>query len=195
MSSAWPWAGLGSAFIGAAALHASVLPLLLDASTGDRAAWTAPAHGDASRVMIDVRLATSMQTAAVAADPSPAPTRSPNEPTEMPTTADAIRADVSDAARYFAVSEVDTPAMPQPEWQVDVPRLAGAGVHSFSVDVLIDDSGGAERCTLTRMVPEQAPALRDAVAATLCTTALTPAVRRGVAVPSVRHIEVILAPE
>ena len=61
--------------------------------------------------------------------------------------------------------------------------------------MLINDHGDAERCTLTRMVPEQAPALRDAVTTTLCTTELDPAMRRGVAVPSVRHIEVILVPE
>lgn len=94
--------------------------------------------------------------------------------------------------RYFNVAEVDRPAMPRPDWQVDVALLIGMGVRSFSVDVLIDDTGAAEHCAVTRIEPDQALELRQAVAAKLCETTLSPAMRHGVAVHSVRHIELLL---
>jgi|GEM_PF-2616334 len=95
--------------------------------------------------------------------------------------------------RYFDVSEVDTPAMPLPEWQVDVAMLMAEGVRSVSVDVLISESGAAQQCAVTRVEPPQPPDLLAAVASKLCETTLRPAMRQGLAVPSVRHIELVLA--
>ena len=94
---------------------------------------------------------------------------------------------------YFNVSEVDTPAMPLPEWQVDVAMLMAEGVHSVSVDVLISESGTAQQCAVTRVEPPQPPDLLAAVASRLCETTLRPAMRQGLPVPSVRHIELVLA--
>jgi hypothetical protein len=96
-------------------------------------------------------------------------------------------------ARYFDVSEVDTPAMPLPDWQVDVAMLMTEGVRSVSVDVLISESGAAQQCAVTRVEPPQQPGLLAAVASRLCETTLRPAMRQGLAVPSVRHIELVLA--
>lgn len=95
--------------------------------------------------------------------------------------------------RYFDVSEVDTPAMPLPEWQVDVAMLMAQGVRSVSVDVLISEGGTAQQCAVTRVEPAQQPGLLAAVASKLCETPLRPALRQGLAVPSVRHIELVLA--
>ena len=95
--------------------------------------------------------------------------------------------------RYFDTSEVDAPAMPLPEWQVDVPLLMIQGVRSVSVDVLISEAGVAQQCAVTRIEPQQPPALQLAVASRLCETVLRPAQRHGVAVASVRHIELVLA--
>ena len=95
--------------------------------------------------------------------------------------------------RYFDASEVDTPAMPLPEWQVDVPLLMAEGVRSISVDVLISEAGVAQQCAVTRIEPQQPPGLLAAVASKLCETTLRPALRQGLAVPSVRHIELVLA--
>jgi hypothetical protein len=94
---------------------------------------------------------------------------------------------------YFDVSEVDTPAMPLPEWQVDVAVLMAQGVRSVSVDVLISESGTAQQCAVTRVEPPQPPDLLAAVASRLCETTLRPAMRQGLPVPSVRHIELVLA--
>jgi hypothetical protein len=95
--------------------------------------------------------------------------------------------------RYFDTSEVDTPAMPLPEWQVDVAMLMAEGVRSVSVDVLISEAGVAQQCAVTRVEPPQQPKLLAAVASRLCETTLRPAMRQGVAVPNVRHIELVLA--
>jgi len=95
--------------------------------------------------------------------------------------------------RYFDASEVDAPAMPLPEWQVDVAMLMALGVHSLNVHVLISESGAAQQCAVTRVEPPQQPDLLAAVASRLCETTLRPAMRQGVAVPSVRHIELVLA--
>ena len=95
--------------------------------------------------------------------------------------------------RYFDASEVDAPAMPLPEWQVDVAMLMAQGVRSVSVDVLISESGAAQQCAVTRVEPPQHPGLLAAVASRLCETTLRPAMRQGLAVPSVRHIELVLA--
>ena len=83
--------------------------------------------------------------------------------------------------------------MPLPEWQVDVAILMAEGVRSVSVDVLISESGAAQHCAVTRVEPPQQPDLLAAVASRLCETTLRPAMRRGAAVPSVRHIELVLA--
>ena len=72
--------------------------------------------------------------------------------------------------------------------------MLALGVQRFSFDVLIGETGTAEQCTVTRIEPEQSPATRRAVAARLCETELRPAQRRGSAVPSIRHIELVVAP-
>ena len=83
--------------------------------------------------------------------------------------------------------------LPLPEWQVDVPTLMALGVRSVSVDVLISEAGVAQQCAVTRIEPQQPPALQLAVASRLCETVLRPAQRHSVAVASVRHIELVLA--
>ena len=94
--------------------------------------------------------------------------------------------------RYFDVSEVDTPAAPQPDWQVDVDRLLASGVRRLNFEVLVSDEGVAERCRIMLMdPPDSLPA--PAVAARLCTTRMTPAMRQGSAVASIRRIELMLA--
>ena len=85
--------------------------------------------------------------------------------------------------------------MPLPEWQVDVPMLMAEGVRSVSVNVLISEGGVAQQCAVTRVEPPQQPGLLAAVASKLCETPLRPALRQGLAVPSVRHIARVLAVE
>ena len=126
------------------------------------------------------------------------PAAEPLTPAEVPSETPRGELSAKPAAapgrRYFASSEVDTPAAPLPDWNVDVAAMMALGVERFSFDVLIGETGVAERCTITRIEPEQSPATRSAVASRLCETALRPAQRQGSAVPSIRHIELVVAP-
>lgn len=96
--------------------------------------------------------------------------------------------------RYFDVSEVDTPAAPTPDWALDPMLLTRNAIQSLKVEVLVSETGRAERCTVLSMQPAR-PALRSLIAKQLCETHLTPAMRSGVAVPSVRHVEILISEE
>jgi hypothetical protein len=181
------WRALSASMLGAVVLHMAVAAVAL----GDSAALSNPAAG--------VPMAVSMQVRPFAtgfADTKHS-TLAAGEHKELhpPVVAVPTGSNTPPASgrRYFDTSEVDAPAMPLPEWQVDVPMLMGLGVRSVSVDVLISEAGVAQQCAITRIEPPQPPALQLEVAARLCETVLRPAQRRGVAVASVRHIELVLA--
>ncbi len=202
MNTGWPWAGLGVALTGASSLHLAAAVALSNGFVGPNLSPAQTARVGDAPLRIEVRsvvvkppLLAPMSERTVEsnlqAQPSPADT--PSAPPDS-MTEPTIDVATPDGRRYFGVDEVDAPAMPRPEWQVDVPLLMGIGVRTFSVEVLISETGVAEQCSVIRIEPEQATALRHSVAAQLCETVLTPAMRRGVAVPSVRHIELLLAP-
>lgn len=107
-------------------------------------------------------------------------------------TASTIGADGTTPREYFDVSDVDEPASPVPDWSLDPAFLVRNGVRSLKIDVLISDAGRPERCTVTSMVPAR-QSLVSVIERQLCRTHLTPALRRGVAVPSIRHIEILLS--
>lgn len=93
--------------------------------------------------------------------------------------------------RYYEVSEVDTPATPQPDWSIDAEGLAVAGVQRLIAHVYVGSDGVPRKCSIVAMEP----ALRDtwpAVETALCRTRLLPAMRRGAAVANVRRIELVL---
>ena len=98
---------------------------------------------------------------------------------------------------HFDVSEVDTAAVPQPDWQVDIELLLARGITLLHFEVLISETGQLERCEVMQVEPPTAAVQDDSLAQTLaahlCTTTATPALRAGVAVPSVRRIELVLA--
>jgi len=95
---------------------------------------------------------------------------------------------------YFDVTEVDTPAAPTPDWALDPSMLVRNAIQSLKVEVLVSETGRAERCTIVSMQPAR-PDLRALIARQLCETRLVPAIRSGVAVPSVRHVEILIADE
>jgi hypothetical protein len=96
--------------------------------------------------------------------------------------------------RYFAVSEVDEPAVPKPDWTLDPSVLLRNGVRSMKVEVLVSETGRAERCTVLSMDPPTRR-LYGTIESQICATRLTAAVLNGVAVPSVRHVEILLSDE
>ena len=203
MKPAGHWHGLAAALLGAATLHVAAAVLMSRAAPG--ATSRAAAGVDQRRLTIELR------PAALTAPSFEETAELPPEPSgEEITAAPVAEADpqstsigaplpladpeADESARYFNIGEVDTPAVPRPDWEVDVALLMGLGVRSFSVDVLINEMGTAEQCAVTRIEPDQSNELRHAVAAKFCETVLSPAKRRGVAVRSIRHIELLLAP-
>jgi|GEM_PF-6803864 len=103
-----------------------------------------------------------------------------------------ISADPILRACYYESHEVDIPAEPLPDWEVDVDQLMTSGVRRLSFAVWVDERGIARKCKVLNMDP--VGVLKpEAIAVRLCQTNLTPAVRRGVKVASVRHIELLLA--
>lgn len=201
MKAGWPWVGIGTAFAGAASLHLALAIALSGEFDGEplkRGAMVA----DPPHVTVDLRpwVAPQADPLIQPADASSTTEEivgSPAEERPALTSASAPPLSLDEPAEegryYFSVEEVDIPAVPQPDWQVDVAMLLGMGVRSFNVNVLINEAGAAEQCAITRIEPEQSIELRQAVAMKLCETKLSPAMRRGVAVPSVRHIELLLA--
>lgn len=201
MTTGWPWTGLGVALVGAASLHLGLAATLYSSFDGPRAETHAQA------VPADPARAIELRPAIAMTDPESPTADAPTteHATDASLNADALSTPItlsppfvfdvpaSEGRHYFSIEEVDMPAVPQPDWQVDVAMLLGMGVRSFNVNVLINDAGVAEQCAITRIEPEQSIELRQAVATKLCETELSPAMRRGVAVPSVRHIELLLA--
>lgn len=127
------------------------------------------------------------------AAPPPAETAqlpvAPTSPAPSDRPASAARARPAPAQpTYYEVSEVDIPATPQPDWNIDAAGLAVVGVRRLSFEVFIGADGIAQRCQVLAMEPPIQDAW-PAIAARLCTTRLSPAMRRGEAVHSVRRIE------
>ena len=119
------------------------------------------------------------------------PTVTEADAAPRPVAVDATRTEPT-MRRYFDVAEVDEPASPQPDWQLDIEQLVASGVRSLNFEVFVTEGGVAERCSILQMNPPNAlPS--PAVAARLCSTRLTPAKRQGLPVASVRRIELMLA--
>ena len=119
-----------------------------------------------------------------------------NEPkrTEPPAAVAELRAPEPKrpGRRYFESDEVDQPAVPEPDWQVDPETLIAANVRSLRAEVHVSNRGIAERCRVLEIDPPSAR-VQARVERELCSTRLRPAMRAGVAVPSVRRIEMLLA--
>lgn len=96
--------------------------------------------------------------------------------------------------RYFDITEVDAPAMPVPDWALDPEMLTARSVRILRADVWINAHGKPDRCVISSMEPS-VPSLEVVIARQLCKTSLTPALRRGVPVASMRHLEIVVASE
>lgn len=177
------WTAVLSLVLG---LHLAVLGL---------AEWLAiePA-GDGARLPLAM---TVVPVRPVASPPAAATARAVgNEPkrTEPPAAVAELRPPEPKrpGRRYFEADEVDQPAVPEPDWQVDPETLIAANIRSLRAEVQVSNRGIAERCRVLEMNPPSAQA-QARVERELCSTRLRPAMRAGVAVPSVRRIEMLLS--
>lgn len=105
------------------------------------------------------------------------PARSEQAPTEEPPT------------RYYRYGEVDAPAAPDGDWNLDTSLLDTARLERIVFEVFVDATGKVVGCSV--LEPETLDATTRLVLETrLGEARLQPAVRHGAAVASTRTIEV-----
>ena len=95
--------------------------------------------------------------------------------------------------RFYRSSEVDRPAEPDSDWNLDTAALDTAGIERLVFDIFISSDGAVVGCTIVEPFG-LADDARQLLEARLRKTALQPASRRGEPVASVRRIEVSVLP-
>ena len=89
---------------------------------------------------------------------------------------------------FYMFHEVDTPAFPESDWNLDVESLDAIGVQRLTFEVLISDRGDVVGCTV--LAPSDlADDVKRGLEQRLSATRLLPAERGGQLVASVRRIE------
>ena len=168
--------------------------------------WHVPAGAPSQTASIDT-FNVARSTPEPAATSPPTPTRASAEPNRAdaeaaPQTRLTVAAspkappaarDGSSAARFYRSSEVDRPAEPDSDWNLDTAVLDAAGVERLVFEVFIGHNGEVIACTILEPASLDAQA-RQTIEERLRQTVLQPAVRAGTAVASVRRIEVSAAP-
>lgn len=121
--------------------------------------------------------------------------RSPKvaEPTVASTTTASSPDTRAQPIVFYTFREVDNPAFPESDWNLDADALNAIGVDRLAFEVLINDRGEVVGCTVLAPVDLEDDAKRS-LERRLSETRLLPAERRGQFVASVRRIEVALAP-
>jgi len=142
-------------------------------------------------------------------DEPPAPTSAPNaapsgatsHASAAPKLAKLPTADTALAASsrpppqpvvFYTFREVDKPAFPESDWNLDVESLDAIGVQRLAFEVLISDRGEVVGCTVlapTDLTDDVKRGLEQRLSA----TRLLPAERKGQLVASVRRIDLAVA--
>ena len=145
-----------------------------------------------------VAIPDSMPTAAIGPDRREE-TKSAHRPTAppplaLPSPAPAVgTSDVPNAVRYYRIGEVDRPAVPESDWNLDTAALDSAGLSRMVFEVFVSREGLVVGCTIlepARLADEIRTRLEDR----LKQSVLQPARRDGEAVASVRKIEIEVLP-
>ena len=100
----------------------------------------------------------------------------------------AARDGTANSVRYFRIGEVERPATPDSDWNLDPAALDVAGLTRLVFEVFVGADGMVVGCTILEP-PTLDEATRAALVERLRQTTLQPAERGGVAVASVRRIE------
>ena len=93
---------------------------------------------------------------------------------------------------FYAFREVDSPASPETDWNLDVETLDQIGVQRLVFEVLISDRGDVVGCTVLEPSDLTDDVKRD-LEKLLSQTRVRPALRTGQLVASVRRIELLVA--
>jgi hypothetical protein len=155
---------------------------------------------------IDKPLASVSAAPRLAARPKPAPPQSPVAATSEPVTPEPVTpmaaspepltpapSDPDSPIPYYNFPDVDTPAEPESDWNLDAATLDGLGLTTLIFDVYISHTG--EVVGLTILQPEGLDeAVRTRLQQRMSLTTVQPAVREGRAVNSVRRIRLSTEP-
>ena len=93
---------------------------------------------------------------------------------------------------FYTFHEVDNPAFPESDWNLDVESLDAIGVQRLAFEVLISDRGDVVGCTVLAPA-DLADDVKRGLEQRLSATRLLPAERSGQLVASVRRIELAVA--
>lgn len=96
------------------------------------------------------------------------------------------------AAHFYSFDEVELPAAPVSDWELDAAALDSARIARIVFDLFVADDGVVVACNIIEP-PMLDDALRASLEARLRSTVLLPAVRIGRAVDSVRRIELTVS--
>lgn len=166
----------------------------------------APLQGSPGTARLTVALieAPSASPSVVAhrVDPAlPTPTQSPTaaKPSAPPAppvaraSLAAVSGPASQPVVFYSFGEVDKAAFPESDWNLDVEALDALGLDRIAFEVLINEQGDIVGCTVLSPtdMPEDA---RRGLEQRLTATRAIPAQRAGIDVPSVRRIELVVAP-
>ena len=89
---------------------------------------------------------------------------------------------------FYTFREVDKPAFPESDWNLDVESLDAIGVQRLAFEVLISDAGEVIGCTVLAPT-DLADDVKHGLEQRLSATRLLPAERNGQLVASVRRID------
>jgi hypothetical protein len=109
------------------------------------------------------------------------------------TTHEATSAPATQPTLFYGFQEVDSPAYPTSDWNLDVDALDAIGVTRLVFEVLISDSGDVVGCTVLDPT-DLTDDVRRRLEQRLSETTLEPARRAGQLVASMRRIELVVAP-
>jgi len=189
---------LGALLVNAAALVAS------DMASSSRSAPPTKPIVSPNRALLLVPARRAIGTTTTSAQAADSILRSPpSPPTAANPPADAplawakgieVRAPAEQPIRFYRFPEVDRPADPQPDWDIDPEALDKLGLRRLAFEVLINDRGEIVGCTILDP-PALADDIRNDLEARLQATPMNPAVRGGQRVASVRRIELLLTSE
>jgi hypothetical protein len=129
------------------------------------------------------------------AAPAPSAQRGPqaSRPATARATTVATTTAPSQPVLFYAFHEVDNPAYPMSDWNLDVDTLDEIGITRLVFEVLINDRGEVVGCTV--LDPTGLPDdVRHRLEQRLSETTLEPAQRAGQRVASMRRIELVVAP-
>lgn len=124
--------------------------------------------------------------------------RPPRKTTHRPslserTSAPPVETIAATPLHFYPISEVDRPATPQNDWNLNTAELDTAGIARLVFDVFIDRDGTTVAARIIE--PEDLDQIIvDALEAKLRASVASPAVRAGVAVASTRRIELSVLP-